>query len=136
MICSRHHSYSHRAKVFRSSSNKVFTGVCGGLSEHFGVSSKLMRLGFVIGFLIQPPVVLILYVVATFILPMEEGARGDSEPRPIQGKRKKQRVSSHTKQEILEQMSRQFDLIETKVRKMEDYVTSRDYVLKRKFDEL
>jgi phage shock protein C len=54
-------------KLTRSSSNKMLAGVCGGLSEHFGISSKRIRWGFfVFGLLGAGEVV---YIILWIILP-------------------------------------------------------------------
>jgi phage shock protein C len=37
-----------RARLTRSTDNKIFAGVCGGLAQHFGISSTRIRWAFVI----------------------------------------------------------------------------------------
>ena len=34
-------------RLYRSQTNRVFSGVCGGLGEYFGLDATLIRLGFV-----------------------------------------------------------------------------------------
>lgn len=35
-------------RLVRSSSDRMLTGVCGGLAEYFGVSSSFVRIAFVL----------------------------------------------------------------------------------------
>jgi len=57
-------------RLYRSSGNKVFAGILGGLGEYFEVDPVLLRLGFVFLMLataIVPGV--IAYAAAVFIVP-------------------------------------------------------------------
>ena len=54
-------------KLTRSSNNKILAGVCGGLSEHFGISSKRIRWGFVVFGLFGAGEVV--YIILWIILP-------------------------------------------------------------------
>lgn len=62
-------------KLYRSSTDKILTGVCGGLGEYFAMDATVIRLvwalvvvftGFVPGILV--------YIVAAFVMPMKPGA--------------------------------------------------------------
>ena len=60
-------------KLYRSKTDKVFTGVCGGLATYFGVDPVVIRLFWVVivflsGFF---PGVLA-YIVAAFLIPLEQ----------------------------------------------------------------
>ncbi|MGZ8176426.1 PspC domain-containing protein [Williamsia sp. SKLECPSW1] len=52
----------------RSSTDKWFGGVCGGLAERFGISSGLLRLLFVLSVVLPGPQVL-LYLVLWIVIP-------------------------------------------------------------------
>ena len=63
-------------RLFRSRTNKVFAGVCGGLGEYMNVDPVVIRLmwlllviatGFVPG--------VVVYVISIFLIPLEETAR-------------------------------------------------------------
>ena len=57
-------------RLYRSSDNKVFAGILGGLGEYFDVDPVLLRLGFV--FLLLATAVIpgaIAYAAAVFIVP-------------------------------------------------------------------
>ncbi len=60
-------------RLFRSKSDKILCGVCGGIGEYLGVDPNIIRLITVALFVINPLLIFILYIVACFILP--EGYR-------------------------------------------------------------
>ncbi|MCC5889963.1 MAG: PspC domain-containing protein [Alkalibacterium sp.] len=53
-------------KLRKSSTDRVISGVCGGLAEFFGISSLAVRILFVI-----LPSNLLLYIVLALIMPEE-----------------------------------------------------------------
>ncbi len=138
MFCNRTYTPTHD-QVTRSSSDYVFAGVCGGLGEHFGVSSNWLPAGFVIGTFwgVSP----ILYVVCIFLMP-RNGMMSRAERRASRQERRAARkfkippIPSQAREQAYEDVKRQLDLIEGKIRIMEDHVTSKEYVLKRKFESL
>jgi len=63
-------------KLYRSSSDKMIGGVCGGLGKYFDVDSTLVRLGAVLS--IFTGVGLIAYLIAWIVVPLDSG-RGVNE---------------------------------------------------------
>ena len=63
----------------RSRSNRMLLGVCGGIAQHLGVSSKLVRFATILLAVFLPGVsiwaVLIVYVVLGIVLPQEQTFR-------------------------------------------------------------
>ena len=57
-------------KLFRSSTEKMLGGVCGGLGKYFNVDPTLVRLVFVVATLLGGPGLLI-YVILWIITPRE-----------------------------------------------------------------
>ncbi len=57
-------------RLYRSRSNRVIAGVCGGLAQYFGISPTLVRLLFVIGAVAAGPG-LVAYVVLWVAIPQE-----------------------------------------------------------------
>ena len=55
-------------RLYRSSRNKVFAGVCGGLGEYFGVDPVIVRL-LVVVFTLMGGAGLIAYIIAAIIIP-------------------------------------------------------------------
>jgi len=62
-------------RLFKSSSNKIISGVCGGVAEYFGVDVSLIRIGAVIaGALTGGFPMIIGYIICACILPAEGAA--------------------------------------------------------------
>lgn len=62
-------------KLYRSESDKVFAGICGGLGEYFDVDSVILRLIWLLVVVmtgIFPGV--IVYIVAIFVIPKKPTA--------------------------------------------------------------
>lgn len=62
-------------KLYRSDSNKMISGVCGGLAEYFGTDVTLIRLAWVILSLLCGfgTLGLIIYIVCICIIPVDSG---------------------------------------------------------------
>ncbi len=57
-------------RLYRSKSEKMIAGVCGGLASYFGVDPTLVRLVFILLFF-APPSGLLLYLILMLITPLE-----------------------------------------------------------------
>ncbi|WP_308752123.1 PspC domain-containing protein [uncultured Anaerotruncus sp.] len=56
-------------KLYRSETNSMLAGVCGGLGDYFGIDPTLVRLGWVLISLMGPG--LIAYIIAAIIIPRQ-----------------------------------------------------------------
>ncbi|MBA3348935.1 MAG: PspC domain-containing protein [Actinobacteria bacterium] len=56
-----------KSGLSRSTSNKMVAGICGGLSDYYGISSKRLRWAFFVFGLFGPGEVL--YVILWILLP-------------------------------------------------------------------
>lgn len=63
-------------RLYRSTTDRMFSGVCGGFAEYVGVDSTLIRLGVAALGLMSCGTVLLFYIVAVIIIP--EPPRGYS----------------------------------------------------------
>ena len=61
---------------YRSSSDRMISGVCGGLAEEFGVPPAVVRLGFVLLTLFSFGTGLLLYIVLWAVMPQD----GERDP--------------------------------------------------------
>ncbi|KAF2956960.1 PspC domain-containing protein [Marinitoga sp. 38H-ov] len=59
-----------RKELYRSKSDKMLGGVCGGLAEYFDISSTLVRL-ICLALMLIDGVGLIIYIIAWIIIPEE-----------------------------------------------------------------
>jgi phage shock protein C len=61
-------------KLYRSSTNKIFTGILGGLGEYWDMDPVVLRLAFVFIILITGVIPGVLaYIIALFIVPKQGG---------------------------------------------------------------
>jgi phage shock protein C len=58
-------------KLYRSRSNRLLGGVCGGLGDFFGVDPTVVRVVFVLGALFGFGSFILLYIIMLFIVPEE-----------------------------------------------------------------
>ncbi|MFA5877366.1 PspC domain-containing protein [Patescibacteria group bacterium] len=56
--------------LYKSNTNKVFAGICGGLGEYFDIDPVLLRLIWVLVVIFTGVVPgIVAYIIATFIVP-------------------------------------------------------------------
>lgn len=60
------------SKLHQSKKNRVFLGVCGGLSESSGIDVAIIRLVFVLGAIFSGSLLFWIYLVLALVLPTEE----------------------------------------------------------------
>lgn len=58
--------------LFKSKTNRVFLGVCGGLSESTGIDAPIIRLGFILGTIFTGSLLFWIYLVLGLILPVKD----------------------------------------------------------------
>lgn len=59
-----------RKRLYRSRSNRMIAGVCGGIAEYFGIDPTVVRIAFLVSLLIPGPQA-IFYLVAWVVIPEE-----------------------------------------------------------------
>ncbi|MBE9913451.1 PspC domain-containing protein [Paenibacillus donghaensis] len=59
------------SKLYRSTRDKVATGLCGGLSEAVGIDSTLLRVLFIISIFFTGGTTLFIYFIASLVVPKE-----------------------------------------------------------------
>ncbi|NKR48159.1 PspC domain-containing protein [Rhodococcus hoagii] len=63
---------SELARPFvRSSSQRMLSGVCGGIAEYFGIDVNLVRVAAVVGAFVSLGTVALIYLAAWMIMPSE-----------------------------------------------------------------
>ena len=55
-------------KLYRSESNRMIAGVCGGIAEYFDIDPTLVRLGFVL-FCLAGGSGVLAYLIAAIVIP-------------------------------------------------------------------
>ncbi len=56
-------------KLYRSTSDRMFAGICGGLGEYFAFDSTLVRLLFVFGAIFTGSALFWAYIVMLLVIP-------------------------------------------------------------------
>ncbi len=68
-------------KLYRSRTNRMFGGVCGGLGEFFGLDATLVRLLFVLGTIFGFGSFVVIYIAMILIVPEEPASILPSVPQ-------------------------------------------------------
>ena len=61
-----------KKRFARSRSDKIVSGVLGGISQYFGMSSKLLRILFIIALIPTSFMLIIPYTILSCFMPREE----------------------------------------------------------------
>lgn len=69
-------------RITRSRTDRLVSGVCGGLAQYFGLDVVIVRGAFVVLGLINAGIMAIVYLVAVVLLPEESEAGAANQPHP------------------------------------------------------
>ncbi len=122
-----------RKPLYRSR-NRVVFGICQGLADHFDLSVVWIRLGLVAislfsGIFPFP----VFYAIAALIIKEEPLQNEKAGPEPFYEEDYfETEVSSRTLS--LRRLKNRFDSIESRIRRMENYVTNKSYDWERRFN--
>ncbi|MDQ8202731.1 PspC domain-containing protein [Pelagicoccus sp. SDUM812003] len=122
------------SKPLYRSKNRIVFGICQGLADHFDLSVVWIRLGLVAislftGFFPFP----VLYAIAALIIkPEPEGLR--REERSFCYEEDYFETSDSPRMLSLRRLKNRFDSIESRIRRMENYVTNKSYDWERRFN--
>lgn len=58
-------------KLYRSKTDKMISGVCGGLAQYFGVDATLVRLVFALLVFFGVGSGILLYIIMAIVVPLE-----------------------------------------------------------------
>lgn len=120
-------------RFYRSRTDKVWLGICGGLAERFGWEPALVRILFVLSiFMFAGPFAIFAYVIAAMITPKEPIGRPNLAPEEEQFWRNvsdRPRVTASG-------LKYTFMDLEERLRNIERNVTSEEWRLKKAFRDL
>ncbi len=145
-------------QLFRDPENARIAGVCSGIAQYFGIETWLVRILTVTGFfLLAGPFVFVAYIAAWFILDKKSADGFESQTSSFQapggkgwrntsqgGSAAGHKVEVKTKvwqageppKQAFHDIRTRFDNAERRLRKMETYVTSREFQLNREISRL
>lgn len=115
---------------FRAKDGVIF-GVARGVADHFGWSVGLVRLILILSaiFLFMWPTIIIYLIAAVIMSPAPDGRLDTQEERDIWLQTQLDPAAA------MEQLARRAGAVEKRLRRLEDYVTSRDYAWSRKMTD-
>ncbi|RDV25120.1 envelope stress response membrane protein PspC [Alteromonas aestuariivivens] len=142
--------------LYRDTEHARIAGVCAGVANYFGIERWLVRILFVTGFfLLAGPFMLVAYIACWFILdkqPLNQPRAASGFVfqqsgkgwRNRSGEQSSQKVEVKTKvwqageppRQAFHDISKRFSDAEHRLRKMEKYVTSKEYQLNREISRL
>ena len=118
-------------RLYRNPRRGVIFGVCAGLAEYFGFDLTLTRVLVVVGAFFAFPLICVAYVLLGVFLPTRSGgSTGSQEMDPVE---RQVRSSPH---DTLSGVRYRFRDLDTRLQRLEKYVTSNRYRLDREFEQL
>lgn len=72
-----------KKKLYRSRSDRMLTGLCGGIAAYFNIDSTLVRIAFVILEFMTAGLLIIGYIIVAIIVPKQpEATTLPNDPKP------------------------------------------------------
>ncbi len=81
-------------RLYRSCNNKVISGVCGGIGDYFAVDPVIIRIIFIIAFIIFHIFTFLIYIVLWIILPCEKTGEVKTEEQKNTDEKEKSNTGS------------------------------------------
>ncbi|HKZ45048.1 MAG TPA: PspC domain-containing protein [Anaerolineales bacterium] len=69
---------SEYKKLTRSNTNKMISGVCGGLGDFLDIDPTIVRLLFAFGFIASFGTAFLVYLVLAIVIPPEENTKDET----------------------------------------------------------
>lgn len=121
---SRERTNPHR--LYRDRDNAMIAGVCAGLADYFGFSTRGLRVVVAICFLLFMPFVFISYIVLAIILPVKpREAAVDEEKADFW------REVANAPADVFGNVRHRFRELDRRLQRMEALVTSREFEFDR-----
>jgi len=120
-----------RRRFYRNRDRAMVAGVCAGLADYFGFNLKVTRILAVISLFMACPVTLIAYFGAVFLVPATPLGRDEPPYDPEFRKA----VRSAPRQ-TLSDVRRRFQSLDSRLARLERYVTSSRFNLDQEFRKL
>jgi len=127
---SRHSAIPHR-RFYRNADKAKVAGVCAGLADYFGFNLKVTRLLAFISLLMAMPVTLLVYFATVCLVP--------SAPDPASGPRvdpKFRQALRSSPGQTLGDVKRRYQSLDSRLARLERYVTSPKFDLDQEFRKL
>lgn len=120
-----------RRRFYRNRDRAMIAGVCAGLADYFGFNLRITRVLAFISLLMAMPVTLLVYFATVFLVP----AASDPSARPDYDPEFQRAVRSDPVQ-TLNDVKRRFQSLDSRLARLERYVTSPRFNLDQEFRKL
>ncbi len=120
-----------RRRFCRNREKAMLGGVCAGLADYFGFNLRGTRILAFIAFLMAMPMTLLVYIGAVFLIPAGPEGFGKAEYDP----EFRQAVRSAPAQ-TMSDVRRRFQSLDSRLARLERYVTSSRFHLDQEFRKL
>jgi phage shock protein C len=120
-----------RRKFYRNRHRAMVAGVCAGLADYFGFNLKVTRILAVVSLFMATPVTLIAYFGAVCLVP----ATPEDSREPVYDPEFRKAVRSAPRQ-TLSDVKRRFQSLDSRMARLERYVTSSRFNLDQEFRKL
>jgi len=120
-----------RRKFYRSRDRAIFGGVCAGLADYFGFNLKATRVLAVIACFMALPVTLIAYWGTVFLVPAAPTGRREPDHDP-----EFRKALRSAPRQTLGDVRRRFQSLDSRLARLERYVTSSRFNLDQEFRKL
>jgi phage shock protein C len=118
-------------KFARSADRAVIAGVCAGIADYFGFRLRVTRLLAIIALCMAAPITLLFYFGAVFLFPSAH----DPQRQPGRNSDFDEGVRSPPRQ-TMGDVRRRFQKLDSRLERMERYVTSPRFDLDQEFRKL
>lgn len=118
-------------KLYKNRENGYVAGVCAGISDYLGVSVAVVRIIVIFGSIFISPLFILGYIILALVL--------DKKPAVLYRSKEEEnfwRTVSFAPRDTYKSLVHKFRTMEGRLRKMEDYVTSGEYELEKKYRDL
>lgn len=61
-------------RLYRSRTDRIIAGVCGGLGQYLGIDPTFLRIGFAVLAVLSLGITILLYLAMALIIPLEPAA--------------------------------------------------------------
>ena len=126
----RYDTYPRR-RFYRNRDRALVAGVCAGLADYFGFNLRVTRLLAFVSLIMAMPVTLLVYFATVFLVP----AAPDPARRPDLDPEFRRAMRSDPAQ-TLNDVKRRFQALDSRLARLERYVTSPRFDVDQEFRKL
>ncbi|WP_162046601.1 envelope stress response membrane protein PspC [Vibrio taketomensis] len=125
-------------ELYRDTVNGKLTGVCAGLANYIGAEVWLVRILVISAALLGGSFLVLLIYIALTLMLEKQPANYVEQLRAKQEHKLKDKPwqSGQSPEQLLATLDNDFSVLETKLRRMEAYVTSDTFKVNREFNKL